>query len=409
MTAEALKTVGTGGQRVEKVKAAVAAAGALALVPVKTYHDGRQRVLLGKAGGRYADDALVPAFAGKHYGRAGSLAGEHGVGLPPDAGLDSLPATVKVAQLLRQLRGLGGIGGHEKPCGGGSLAQPPGGVEPGRQREADGRGGELFIAQTAHLQQGRYAHGGGRSDLIKTFFHKDAVFAGEPHHVRHSAHGHKIGVFFHQRRAVAPGGAHKLQRHAYAGQLFIGIGAAGPLGIHHGGGLWQGLIAALVVVGYYHVYAKAQSILRLCHGCDAAVHGDDKAHAGIFKNVDSPGVQPVALLDAVGDVGHGVQPRGAQPVGDKAGGGNAVHIVVAVYGHGLAFGDGLADARRRPVHVQHQRRVKKLFAAAAEKALGGRGGVYAFKTQNSCQQRRIACRCQRRGQRGTGICQFPVS
>lgn len=56
-------------------------------------------------------------------------------------------------------------------------------------------------------------------------------------------------------RPLRPRQSHgQLQRHAHAGQVFEGIGAVRPVGIHHGGGLRKRL-AALMVVGDYQIQA----------------------------------------------------------------------------------------------------------------------------------------------------------
>ena len=92
----------------------------------------------------------------------------------------------------------------------------------------------------------------------------------------------------------------------------------------------------------------------LFHGGDAAVHGDDQLHALGMELVDGDGVQAVALLQPPGDVAEAVCAPAAQKVGEQAGGGDAVHIVVAEDGDGFSPGDGKAHPLGGGSHVCHQ-------------------------------------------------------
>ena len=48
------------------------------------------------------------------------------------------------------------------------------------------------------------------------------------------------------------------------------------------------------------------------------------------------------------------RPAGAEIIGQKAGGGDAVHVVIAEHGDGLAAGKRAVDARHGLVHVAHE-------------------------------------------------------
>ena len=215
--AKAQQMLRTGGERFVQVKAAVAAAGAFALLAGKADHNGRQGKPLGQTGGGNADDPLMPAVAGKHDGPIGNASGQLGLSVFPDFRLYVLPLPVQLAQLSGQVVRLPGIVGHQKPDGLLHLAQPPGGVQPGRQTKADGRGCDAPAVQSRMAEHGFKARAGRLLQLSQPPADQIAVFLGKGHYVRHGAHRNQIGVTVQHRLALAFAGTDQLQRHAHAG------------------------------------------------------------------------------------------------------------------------------------------------------------------------------------------------
>ena len=205
-----------------------------------------------------------------------------------------------------------------------------------------------------------------------------AVFSQELHHVGHGAHRRQIGIFQEKVPVIllTAQGHDQLQGHAHTGQILEGIGAVLAMGVHHGQGLGD-LLLALVVVGDDKVDTLLPGIFHLMDGGDAAVHGDDQIHTLLGQMVHGPTVDAVALVQAVGDVIDHMPPLAAQIVGQQTGGGDTVHVVVAVDSDLLPMGQGLPDAGDRHVHVLHEERFLELLFTAGEQFVGLLHGSYA--------------------------------
>jgi hypothetical protein len=89
------------------------------------------------------------------------------------------------------------------------------------------------------------------------------------------------------------------------------------------------------------------------------------------QRLDGRRVQTVALLQPVGDIELTGGAAGPEILRQQAGGGDAVHVVVAVDGHSLAVRQGTADTTHRRLHVRQQQRVLQKLLAGPEKARGG--------------------------------------
>ena len=179
------------------------------------------------------------------------------------------------------------------------------------------------------------------------------------HHVGHRAHGGQIAVFV-KYRAPFPRGGHghgQHQGHPHAGQTLEGVRAVRPVGVHHRGRRGQPRLAG-VVVGDDHVHPKLRRQGGLLHRCDAAVHRDDESDPLFRQGVDRLRIQAVALSQAAGDVGNPLPAAGGQKLGQQAGGGDPVHVVVSVDGDKLLLLQGLPHPGRRPVHVPQQHGVR---------------------------------------------------
>ena len=114
----------------------------------------------------------------------------------------------------------------------------------------------------------------------------------------------------------------------------MGIAVVGTVGIHHSDGFGEGILA-FVVVGDHQVDAQTGAQLGFLHGGDATVHRDDQGDTLFFQLVDGNGVQTVAFLQPSGDVGDAMHTKAAQKMGEQAGGGDAIHIVVTENGDRL--------------------------------------------------------------------------
>ena len=152
-------------------------------------------------------------------------------------------------------------------------------------------------------------------------------------------------------------------------EIFVGVAVALTLAVDERRGVRQGVGPALVVVGDDHVHADLAGVGGLLHGGDAAVHRDDERHTPCLERVERGTVETVALLVPVGDVVIAAQPLAAQPVRQHTGGGDAVHVVVAVDRHGLPALNRPEDARAGLSHPQHEHRIMQGLLPAEEQGL----------------------------------------
>ena len=302
----------------------------------------------------------MPALAGQDQG--GPLLRRERVGqvhaLLKDTQLDGLPLPVERAQLLGKLRTPDAVGGEEELRGQAGAAHPARGVNTGGQRVPDGYRGEGLLIQPRLAEEGLQAGPLRVGQGAEPHADDGAVFPHHAHHVGHGAHGGQIGVLAQQGAlgGWAGDGQRQLEGHPHPGQTLEGVGAVRTVGVHHRNGGREGGFA-LVVVGDDEVHPQRGGQVGLLHGGDAAVHGDDELHTLGVETLHSGGAQAVTLLHPVGDVGSDGRPQGAEVVGQQAGGGDAVHIVIAIDRDVLSAVYGGPDARHGSVHIPQKKRV----------------------------------------------------
>ena len=125
-----------------------------------------------------------------------------------------------------------------------------------------------------------------------------------------------------------------------------------------------------MVVGDDHVHPQGAGQLRLLHGGDAAVHGDDQGHPLPGQQGHGLPVQAIALIQAAGDVGGDGHPPPDKEIGEQAGGGDAVHVVVPVDRYLFAPLHSQAHPLDGLVHVPDEKGVAEL-AGGREQQLSG--------------------------------------
>ena len=165
--------------------------------------------------------------------------------------------------------------------------------------------------------------------------------------------------------------------------------AVRAVGVDHGAGGGQ-LVLTFVVIGDDEVDAERGGERRFLHAGDAAVDRDDQRHAGLGKCADGVTAEAVALLDAAGNVHRHIRPARAEIIGQKAGRGDTVHVVVAEDRQLFAVFKRLRDARDGLVHVLQEHGVERALVAAAEKGARLHGVSIPAQGQQHRQQRRVA-------------------
>ena len=321
--------------------------------------------------------------------------------------LNGLPLAVELTQLVGEQGGVLPILGQDQSGGGARLAQATGGIEAGRQRKAHGGGRQPRRVDGGFAQHGREARPRLAYDLPQTQLYQVAVLVRQRHHVGNGADGHQVCVARQQIR-IALTGAHQLHGHTHARQIRVGVGVAGALAVDEAADLRQGIGAAFVVVGDDHVHADPGGMGRLLHRGDAAVDGDDQAHALGLQRIEGAAVEAVALLIAVGNIVITGQTLPAQVVRQQTGGGDAVHVVVAVDRHGLLPLNGAPNARAGPVHAEDQHGVVQTLRPAFEQGMGLGVGLHPAQGEDLTQQGRQIGIQQFARNTGPGIGDAPV-
>ena len=350
----------------------------------------------------------MPAFRGEDDGRVRLLAVQPLDGLAPDLRFERLPLTVFGAQFCGQHTRAAQIGLFQQTHREARLAEPAGGVDARREREAHGRSGERLIAHARLLRQREKAGAAvARGDLLQTAARDEAVFAEQRHHVRHRADRDEIAVAREHFIRVAVHGAHELERHADARERRADAAAVRLLGINDRLRLRE-RFAAFVMVGHDHVHAALRGVGRFFQIRNAAVHRHDERDALFRQRIDGGGVEAVPIADAVGDVELAGETAKAQVIGEQARGGDAVHVVIAVYGNVLARRHGAGETLHGIHHTGQLKRVRERFRAAAEKR-ARRGGIGKTpQMQDRREQRRTAGGKQRAGDLRAALRHIPV-
>ena len=112
-----------------------------------------------------------------------------------------------------------------------------------------------------------------------------------------------------------------------------------------------------MVVGDDQVDAQLPGVGGLLHGGDAVVHRDDQGIALVRQFFQRVPVHAVAALGAQGQFAAHLRAQVGEILVQNGGGGNAVHVVVAVNDDGLALLHGAVQPLHRLVHIPDGKRV----------------------------------------------------
>ena len=135
-------------------------------------------------------------------------------------------------------------------------------------------------------------------------------------------------------------GLAELEHHAGGAQLRAGVG--GRQRRVHDDTVGK-LLARQVVVADHHVEPRRPRRGHGLDGRDATVDRDQQAHAPLGQPLDGAGGQPVALVEAAGQLPDGIRAEGAQRSQEDRRRADAVHVVVAEHGDAGAAPDVGAD------------------------------------------------------------------
>ena len=194
----------------------------------------------------------------------------------------------------------------------------------------------------------------------------DAILADERHDVGERADRRNLDERRQQPLAIALAAQrlHELQRHADAREILVGIVAIVALRVDHRDRDRQ-LGIRLVVIRDDQIDAELARALRRLDAANAAVDRDDERHAVGLQAIERLGLQPVAVLDAVGkevdDVGAEQLERAAKNDGRR----DAVAVVVAMNGDALFPLDRRENPIDRRRHVREPERIVQMIERRA--------------------------------------------
>ena len=315
----------------------------------------------------------MPSFVTKHHGIRQLAYRQFLYSLLENLRLHSLPLAIEFAQTLRKSQGLFRVLGQEQIHGQLDLTDAAGRIDPGRQHKADGGGADVLRCAAAFGHQRSDAGPTGILQRLQATGHEGSVFSHQGHHIGHCAQADHIGIFCQGFFLVSAEGGSQFEGHTHAGQIHMWVAAVGPMGVDDGAGIRQHILT-LVVVGDHQVHTQLSAQLCFFHSGNAAVDGDDQAHAFAGQLPDGDGIQTVAFFQTAGDIADAICAPGPQEVGQQAGGGNSVHIVIT------EDGDLFSPAERQPhpthgqVHVRQGKGTGQGIVTAEIMPGLGRGG-----------------------------------
>ena len=356
-------------QVLEQVEARHAAAGAAPHAVVADADDHRRPVEAARdAAGHDPDDPRVPVRVGHHdavvAGRVEQRV-ERLAGLADDAVLDFLALAARFVELLREdARARLALGEHQLQRGVG-IAEAPRGVDARADDEAD-----LVRVHrprdARRLDERAQAHRVRPVEQDEPVVDEDAVLAEQRHDVRDRPDGDQfhetLEVHLRRRLDAAPPPLLEepvayLERDAHAREHPDVVRATAELGVDHRAGFRDAFGGRLVVVGDDDVDAEPRGLAHRLDGRRPAVHRDDEIRVVVLHApVERIHAEPVPILQPVRQERRRDRAEPAEHLDHEGGGGDPVHVVVAVDEDGAP----LLDVRPNHVHGllhpgQHER------------------------------------------------------
>ena len=124
------------------------------------------------------------------------------------------------------------------------------------------------------------------------------------------------------------------------------------------------------------------------HRIRAAVDGEDQPGAVACELIEGGGVWPIALGEAIGDVGRCGLSMGAEKAFDQGNGGSTVDVIVAEHRDRLIVADRRDKARRRPFHVPQACRIGQEIAQGRVEILVHTAWIGAARGEHAGEQLR---------------------
>ena len=339
------------------------------------------------AAGDDAHHARVPVRMRHHdavIARRVELRVERLARLADDAVLDLLALAARFVELLREdARARLALGEHQLQRGV-RVAEAPGGVDARADDEAD-----LVRVHrprdARRLDERAQAHRARAVEQDEPVVDEDSVLAEQRHDVRDGPHRDQfhetLEIHLRRRLDAAPPSLLEepvadLERDAHAREHPDVVRAAAELGIDHRAGFRDAFGGRLVVVGDDDVDAEPRGLAHRLDGRRPAVHRDDEIRVVVLHApVERIHAEPVSVLEPVRQERRRDRAEPAEHLDHERGGGDAVHVVVAVDEDGAALLDVRPDHLDGLLHSGQHEGIRHVGEAGLEEGIDvGVGG-----------------------------------
>ncbi len=388
-----------GAEGGEKVDLPCGAPAAHQLLPLPGKDDGGVLVALRQLACRQAHHTRIPALSGRHQAAQG------GEVLFPHLRLrrcEHLPLHL-AALGVQAVKRLGDGSSLARVCGQKQLqrvlcrVQPAPGIEPGRQLVAHLLGGDGRARfEPSRLHQRQQAGPGCFRHRRQPQGGDHPVFTHQGHQVCDGGQRRQLKVF--EPRLMAQKGLRQFEGNTCPAQCRKGIIAKRR--VHQG--VCRGQLPLKgMVIGDDDSQAQRLCQAHLLQRRDAAVHADDhpRPPADLRHRL---GVEAIALLLPVRDIGKGCGADFPERLHQDGRGAYAVRVIVAINGDGLPLAGGIPDQAHGRIHPLHPAGVVQLCGLRVQEGFRGLHRVNPPGMEKGGQVVRVARQGKRGGALGEG-------
>ena len=328
-------------------------------------------VALDEPRGDDPDHALVPVGAGHGVCAPGALVGRPGLdlghGLAEDPALDGLPLTVQLLERCGEPAGLRLVLGEKQLERLPRVPEASGGIQAGSEPEAHRPGIDRGRIDSCALHERSEPGLRGAREGAQAGDGERSVLVDERDDVGDRREGDEVEMTSGNLGVETEQGLAQLvddSRPAELGERILGRASGDD------GAVGQRLAGTVVVRD--DDFEAARSRLRdLGGGRDAAVDREDEPATVLREPGQRLAADAVALVEAARQVPGDVGAELAQEEDGERGGGDPVHVVVAVNADPPARLHGGADLCAGGLHVTEQERVMRRLLTVEEPARGG--------------------------------------
>ena len=377
VAAPAPEQAGAGAERGVQVEGGDRPAGSLPVAVGACDEDDWAVVALDEPRGDDPDHALVPVGAGDGVGMPGALLGRPGLdlghGLAEDPALDGLALPVQLLERGGEPARLRLVLGEEQLERLPRVPEASGSVQAGREPEADGPGVDRRRIDSRALHERAQTGLRGARKGAQPRDGKRSVLVDERDDVGDRRERDEVEMTPRNLGVEAEQGLAQLVDDSGSAELRERV-----LGRASGDDRTVGQrLARPVMVGDDDVEPAFSRLGDLGDRRDPAVDGEDEPTALLRESGQRLAADAVALVEAARQVPGDLGAELAQEEDGEGGGGDPVHVVVAVDADPPARLHGGADLRARGVHVAEQGGIVRGLLAVEEVACRGRVGVAA--------------------------------